>query len=310
MNGYNLTNQFSYDLETGDEVKKNTFPKEGPEKVGDLIGFYPISKDSILITPMTIGQLYLANSTGKGYSNLDYTKTSTGEYTAFGGSINFNPIVLDKGNLYIPQGIMREWTSMSIEDLTKAPLELSINVKSKKVEFLSFNYPKEIWEFGYVPLDFSRTWNGQKVIYSFLYDSKVYEFKNGSKQYTVHTNAKSIDDIATPSFKKDAVSFEDYCFKYGVYLGIVYDKYRKVYYRFYRPKLEPEKGVNVMSLIENPPIFSIIVMNDNFENIGEVHLPKKKFSSSCFFISEKGLYLAKSMDNENRLTFIPLTLNK
>lgn len=296
-----------FDLKSGNQVKKHVFEMEGPNSVGSLLGFFPISKDSVLITPM-VGRVYLANSNGKIYNQFDYYKTNSNEPTTFSGSTNFGPIIFNNNKILLLQGVMADWSKMAVDKLKTQPLEVSIDMQSKKVEYLPYNYPGEIWKTGNVPLEFSRTWNGKNIVYSFYQSQDVFEYGSNDEKYKIHENTQSRNDQGIVPFKDSRVSIEEFCYKHGVYLGIVYDKYRKVYYRFYRPKLEQKEGVNPMTLIDNPPQFSISVLNEKFEKIGETEFTDNKFMAGCFFITEKGFYLGKVANDENILTFVSLEL--
>ncbi len=297
-----------FDLKSGLQVKKHIFEVEGPNSIGYLMGFFPLSKDSILITPM-VGRVYLVNSNGKIYNQFDYYKTSINQPTTFSGSVNFAPIIKDNNKIFLLQGVMADWSKMAVDKLKNQPLEVSIDLQSKKVEYLPYNYPSEIWKSGNVPLEFSRAWNGENMVYSFYQAQDLFEYGNNDEKYKIHGNTQSNNDQGIVPFKDSRVSIEEFCYKHGAYLGIVYDKYRKVYYRFYRPKLEQKDGVNPMTLIDNPPQFSISVLNEKFEKVGETQFTDNKFIAGCFFITEKGFYLGKVSKDENIMTFVNLKLN-
>lgn len=91
------------------------------------------------------------------------------------------------------------------------------------------------------------------------------------------------------------------------YWHIMYDKYRNVYYRFAEMpyKLAPNE-----SPYDEPKgkEFSVIVLNADFEIIGETKFPGKKYFYKKSFVGREGLYISENnLENpqfdENKLVF-------
>lgn len=91
------------------------------------------------------------------------------------------------------------------------------------------------------------------------------------------------------------------------YWHIMYDKYRNVYYRFAEMpyKLAPNE-----SPYDEPKgkEFSVIVLNADFEIIGETRFPGKKYFYKMSFVGREGLYISENnLENpqfdENKLVF-------
>ena len=92
-----------------------------------------------------------------------------------------------------------------------------------------------------------------------------------------------------------------------MYWHIMYDKYRDVYYRFAEM---PYKLASNESPYDEPKgkEFSIIVLNADFEIIGETKFPGKKYFYKMSFVGKEGLYisennLANPQFDENKLVF-------
>ena len=91
------------------------------------------------------------------------------------------------------------------------------------------------------------------------------------------------------------------------YWHIMYDKYRNVYYRFAEM---PYKLASNESPYDEPKgkEFSVIVLNADFEIIGETKFPGKKYFYKMSFVGKEGLYisennLANPQFDENKLVF-------
>ena len=77
------------------------------------------------------------------------------------------------------------------------------------------------------------------------------------------------------------------------YGSILYDPYRKVYYRFAFGGREEEVPMNkVLDELLYPKIQSIIVLDSNFKKIDELILPQNKYVLKLSFIKEDGLYVS------------------
>ena len=93
------------------------------------------------------------------------------------------------------------------------------------------------------------------------------------------------------------------------YSHLMYDKYRKVFYRF---ALMPDDNIKPFS--NNPhQSFSIIILNKDYEIIGETKFPGNTYAHHLCFVGKKGLYISENNENnpqfdENKLVFRCFTL--
>ena len=79
------------------------------------------------------------------------------------------------------------------------------------------------------------------------------------------------------------------------YKNILYDKYRKVYYRFAYPETALEDNLNYMQILHNgKKEFSIIILDEDLNIIGETKFPPFTYVPHICFIREDGLYISAS----------------
>lgn len=83
------------------------------------------------------------------------------------------------------------------------------------------------------------------------------------------------------------------------YENILFDPYRKVYYRFFRL---PDTSYTPSVRGNNKPI-GIIILNEKFEKQKEFMLPKNKYDLNNCFVSENGLHIQKMTESEDELVF-------
>ena len=79
------------------------------------------------------------------------------------------------------------------------------------------------------------------------------------------------------------------------YRNILHDKYRKVYYRFAFPETELEENLNYMQILHNgKKEFSIIILDEDLNIVGETKFPSFTYVPHICFIREDGLYISAS----------------
>ena len=139
-----------------------------------------------------------------------------------------------------------------------------------------------------------RTVVDNKHIYSFGAEPNLYVFDLKTKKTTVMPARSQSDTVAIKGLTKKEMKDVDQKLQIlantSQYHQVIYDPYRKLYYRFFSPFL-PEKDEEGLynSFIDKRYI--LMVFDQNFNLIGEYPLPKRKFSHYFAFVGKKGLYL-------------------
>lgn len=142
------------------------------------------------------------------------------------------------------------------------------------------------------------------VIISFAaYDSLVeYDIKTGLTK-THLAESSSISSIKPFSRHKGLSPSNSKEMKWYMtspsYENVLYDPYRKVYYRFFRL---PDTSYTPSVRGNNKPI-GIIILNEKFEKQKEFMLPKNRYDLNNCFVSENGLHVQKMTESEDELVF-------
>lgn len=80
------------------------------------------------------------------------------------------------------------------------------------------------------------------------------------------------------------------------YIGLLWDKYRHVYYRFFWPGVDSTEAAHREALVKifpsNFPNFGIMVLDEKFRVIDEIVLPKNIYTWDKYFVAKEGLYLS------------------
>ena len=155
--------------------------------------------------------------------------------------------------------------------------------------------------------------DGEKIIYSFPVSHDLFITGLNSDTYnTVYAGsnfAGTIHSIDRNTRKTPGKIALIHYVRQDMYAAILYDKYRKVYYRFL---LKGIPGATIRIQKEDKPI-SVIVMDENFNYLGETVIGTgKDWYWQNSFVTSEGLnieYIEKDFD-ETTMTLKIFTLKK
>lgn len=173
-----------------------------------------------------------------------------------------------------------------------------IDLNTGNVQELPFEYPRfsgadNKKKSAGVELYFSRCFNGNKFIYSFFYEEDIF-ITSIDHNIVKRVNVKSnyIDRVVMPNDYNGTLKSMCENPNYG---NLLYDKYRNVYYRVCYLKTEIDNRENYMELWDfGRKIFSIIILDKNFNIIGETVFPEYTYNPNLMYIDEKGLYISEN----------------
>jgi hypothetical protein len=158
---------------------------------------------------------------------------------------------------------------------------------------------------------YSRCFNGHQFVYSFFYDEDIYIANpEHDSIFTRTVKSKYIDKVKPLGYQPDNIiqSNKIKC-EMPMYRNLIYDEYREVYYRLVYPQTEMEKNEDYYEVFQfGRKAFSIIILNKDFEIIGETLFPEYTYVSGMMFVRKDGLYISDShyknpSFNENVLSF-------
>jgi hypothetical protein len=285
-----------YDLPSGEFLFKTKIEPEGPDGITGPSGYYVISLDSIYVTTLSVPTLYSIDQNGTVLQRINYGETESG-YTVIPtfnpNSFFYTPLFVINHELYITQ--KPSWTV----PVSSTPVSVVINPENHLCKELPFFFPPLIKdeEFGHVggfALSFSREFDGEKFIYSFYYDEAIYVAPvdhSEIRKYVV--KSKYIDHVkVVKKRKEDMFLFAKNDYKDPCYGNLLYDKYRNIYYRLAYPKAALEEGVNYVAMTaQGRKKFSIIVLDEKFNIMGETLFPEYIYNPILLFVHPDGLYI-------------------
>ena len=287
---------YFYNFENNQVEFKVTPELEGNNGVGMFFGYYIQNLDSIFLTNIEVEKIALIDSSSNLKEQLVYDKSSdeTPLRRSFSTSDYFRPIRIIGNKIY----------TISRCDRNKQPnpISITIDMKTKKVDYLPFNYPQmqktinKMKSFG-LEDQFSRDFDGSHFIYSFYFDEDIFitsidhkEIQRKKIKSKYIKEVHLLDDFGNSTIQEACENPN-----YG---NMIYDPYRSVYYRIAYPKTEINRKLEMQEAITlidyGRKNFSIIILDKNFNIIGETLFPDYTYNSGILFIREDGLYISSS----------------
>lgn len=150
---------------------------------------------------------------------------------------------------------------------------------------------------------FSRDYDGTNFVYSFYFEEDIFvasiDHKNIQRE---KAKSKYIDRIRLlDDFGNSTI--QDAC-ENPNYGNMIYDPYRSVYYRVAYPETDIDRKLETKEAVEllnyGRKNFSIIILDKDFNVIGETLFPDYTYNSGLMFVREDGLYVSSSHPMSNQ----------
>ena len=314
-----LYNIVIFDIENRQIAKQIPLHKTGPNGLPAVFGSRPSpGAQYILVAQNNISRISSINDKGEVIRNYNF-QTPESQFTSLHlGSYYNTPGFVKDSCLFLKIGIPKP--DMKREDWPKTHMFASLDLRTGKVKWVPIFYPpifKEEYENidGGYGFSYDYNYKENRLICGFFgYDSlmvtddlKHIRWYNAKSRYLKSMKPKLGNAMAGIN------SIIEFC-ETPKYWHIMYDKYRNVYYRFAEMpyKLAPNE-----SPYDEPKgkEFSVIVLNKDFEIIGETRFPGKKYFYKMSFVGREGLYISENnLENpqfdENKLVFTCFKIKK
>lgn len=280
-----------YDLELQELVNEINFDFEGPRSVPKSINYaYTHNFDSIFLFAPLPQQIYLVDSVGNKFDQFDLQLEDM-HYVYPDG---IHPPYFNSGTLFLPT------YPSPMENATSSDygmIEFDIARKAFGTQYnLSQKYDEGFWDkHSYRKAISTFNEDNNSIIMSFPNDEYIYVTDaqgNKSKHFAGSSEMKTLKPLSDELYNDDGKTFRMQA-EQGFYSGLKYDRWRKVYYRFaYNPI---NKFADRSTIGKNA---SIIILNKDFEIVGESPINAKKYSFGINFINKDGLYFFNNHNYE------------
>lgn len=292
---YPLNQILFYNFKTCELEFKISLDKEGPQGIGVASGLYIKDFDNIYISSYIFPGLIKIDKDGNIIQKIAYGKTSDGyqilpSYTP-SSYPSLEPVILDN-TMFISQKFAVQFNEAEKTPLTVSVDTLSGSCISYPLRFNIFKQndnPQKIASTLY-----SRIYNDSSFIYSPFTDEFIYVTSiDHSKIRKIKVKSKYIEDSTIEQTKNPQKGAKENL-ELPRYGNLIYDKYRNVYYRFAYHKTVLDNNVNwIGRAVYGRKKFSVIILDDKFQIIGETLFPEGIYNSYVSFVHEDGLYISK-----------------
>jgi hypothetical protein len=304
-----------FDISTGKIVDSVRLHKEGPHAVGNNIqGYYIHNMDSIYLYDYWQYTLLLANRKGEIINKINLSeKLSPQDNSNIIPSYPYPSMEMPIhkiNNILILQGASMDLTEMKIEREPILAVTALYNLSDATVKFvnpypdvygdmMTLNQHWGIFSYKMVPYDLN---NKGEMILSFPADDHITIYDIASNTTRRYFAGYSKNDIIK---QKDDTRIGDLlqyleCTQYG---NIHFDSYRNLYYRFVYPPFYDYDINNRDTQVKN---ISIIILDSEFNKIGEYDLKEKPRISKYAFVSKEGLHIQTISDDDDFMKFLTL----
>jgi hypothetical protein len=305
-----------YSFSSGEIVHEYKLPMDGKFSLQypQLIGFHLINFDSVYVNAYNRPLLLLLDKDSRVIHSetvdLGSTKSTfvplTGKRTELVG----NKLILGAD----PSGpnTKKSWSY---------PLYYTFDLKTRQWKLnISSSFVETDGYYGAFHSHHAFAINHQEelMIHNITYDQNLYirSLHSGKVIKKIAAPSKYFSNI--PPWKEkpgnEVEGHEEFYIENNSYKSILWDPYRKVYYRF------AERGVDRIDLNGQfntwyDKLVSVMILNEDFEKIGETDLEQSRYRISNSFVGEDGLYISTSNEknpdyNEDFMRFDIYKLSK
>ncbi len=289
-----------YELQTGKLVKKISYDAEGPNGIGTrLYGYLVKDFNHIYIPNVNQSRIYETDTTGILRKTIDFSKIEEGflSIPAYYTNHDDKQLYFIGDTLYIPQTLNRTiGTDRWVEE---SPVAVFIDTLSNKIKKFPMLHPHgEITSKNYnsyiADLSYSNIMKDSFFIYSFALDENLYKTNiQTGKIEKILAKSRYISNVNPIKLPSELTQLMKKTCEMPSYGNIMYDKYRKVYYRFVYLKSELKPNEDSRKILHNgKKEFSIMMLDENFKVLGETRFPAFTYVPHICFINKDGLYLS------------------
>lgn len=284
-----------YEMATGQPVFEIQPDWEGPNGTGPFLGYYVQDLDNLYLTALGKAELIRIDRNARIKEKIRYDEAAdrTPLHAANALSFVYKPLYLLNGQLYI----LSECNRLSSPN----PVSACIDTATHAIRALPFSYPSfphsenKAKAYG-VESSLSRCFDGQQFVYSFHFDETLYVASPDHQTVRkIPARSRYIPHVEIPDENKNysfAQMLKRMC-ENPNYGNLIHDPYRNVYYRIAYPRTEIEPDENCVDIWQyGRKKFSILILDENFQVVGETLLPENTYNSTLWFVRADGLYLS------------------
>jgi|WetSurMetagenome_2_1015567.scaffolds.fasta_scaffold56140_1 hypothetical protein len=289
-----------FDLDSRTEIQPIPVSDTGVNAIPYYFGFVVKNLDSIYL-PVPEHKLYCINRQGVITRKVDYSSlTQLFPLLSYASSLSrFSKGALIRGEeIFFIQGNSRKYYFSHLP--SDYHFLMKYNTKTDSIGISPITLPDDFWKDGKRDMSILFAYNNIKgeFVFGTQYSDRIYTSSDGmSVTQEYRSRSKSVHDYY-PYTPPDNLSSEDYfasLYNYSYNIGLVWDPYNEVYYRFVWPGIQEVQKKQTMAdhgIQSNFETFVIDILDQDFKTIGTYSMPLNKYNSNHYFVNRDGLYIA------------------
>lgn len=287
------TNQLLfYDWKTARFLSKVELDADGPNGVAQVSGYYAKDFNHLYVSSYAYSGLIRVDTTGRIVQKIPYGTTAKGYKVLPSYTPSSHPYIAPvflEGKLYITQPDIPRFHSVD-----NTPLTVRIDTTQQVCEELPLTYSLLTSEEKSANnSQFSRIFDGKNFVYSF-YVSEDIVVASADHSTIKRIKAASRYIASATEEQKDSEAGPRLYLELARYGDLIYDPYRKIYYRFAYPKVDLDRDMNWWGkAVYGRKKFSVLILDKDFQVIGETLFPEGIYNSFVFLVNKDGLYISR-----------------
>lgn len=280
--------------------------RDGPNAVNGIDAFYFQTSDSIWLYAAWDQRIFLIDDQGTLLTG--YSVPITDHYASTRHSVSPFPQTtapyLVRGNLHILQGMDGIVAQGLLPGATLLYNAGTGELKTGSTYPKIYGPPEDIqshWSTFGERASFSHVAPDNAVITSFPISDSIYVWNPTSDILSSHLASYSgKHEIVSSVGDTREESFEKYIsgFQYG---PILHDAWNKMYYRLFRTEGKVD-DTDLRATVTRKPL-GVLILNEEFEKIGETMLPEGRYYPAHAFVTSKGLHIKLFSEDDDYMVF-------
>jgi len=189
----------------------------------------------------------------------------------------------------------------------RVPIFAALNLENAKLTNLPVTYSDYLYNIkgnaGFLSSVITSEFQKNDVMtYNFIYESNIYQYNPKTSTITCYgakvSKGKNLVDSISYKNEEDINKWVTHHVENPQFFNVIYDKYRRLYYRFSLRDISQRNGNYFNTILDKP--LTLMVFNEKFEVIKELDLPMYKYAINTWFLTKEGLFISPTHE-KNRI---------
>lgn len=268
--------------------------EKGDNGVGKCYGMTIIDEDLFFVAPKFTRRFYKVNDKGDVLERYSYGNSNQMiSPPAVGEGLDF--ISLNNEEILIPQTLIGNVFNKSRDELRAFKTFLIYNLENGNIDkqgasmpYADDNVLNRDWEYSFAK-------NNDQLVVSFGGYHDIFVTTNLTEYKQIP--CKSENFFGTPGYiatGQDIIEQMRSVAENCTYGDIIWDTYRKLYYRLYKIGQKLDNDSNIKEERNFPGQIGVMVLNEDFEILADKLLSPNTYCKYNYFVNRDGLYLSLS----------------